>query len=59
MSRSGIQSASQETRNENFMVTINPPFVFEVLTLHGHVPRCDCFGKHLDCFITGVLKEQR
>lgn len=42
-------SGSQETQNENFMVSINPPFVFEVLTLNGHVPRCDYFGKYLSC----------
>lgn len=47
--RSGVKSGSQETGNENFMVTINPPFVFEVLTLHSHTPRCDCFGKYLYC----------
>lgn len=42
-------SGSQETGNENFMVTINTPFVFAVLTLHSHVPRCDYFSKYLDC----------
>lgn len=31
------------------MVTINPPFVFEVLALHSHIPRCDYFGKYLYC----------
>lgn len=31
------------------MITINPPFTFAVLTLHGHIPRCDYFGKYLDC----------
>lgn len=31
------------------MVTINLSFVFEVLALHGHIARCDYFGKYLDC----------
>lgn len=47
--RSGATSANQETQNKNFMVTINAPFVFAVLTLHGHIPRCDYLGKYLDC----------
>lgn len=42
-------SGSRETGNENFMVTINPPFVFAVLTLHSHVLRCDYFSQYLDC----------
>lgn len=44
-------SGSQETGNENFTVTINPPFVFAVLTLHGHVWRYDYFSKYLDCLL--------
>lgn len=54
-------SGSQETGNENFMVTINPPFVFAVLTLRDLIPRCDFFSKYLDClqFYNRVLKEQQ
>lgn len=54
-------SLSQEAGNENFIVTINPPFVFAVLTLHSQVLRCDYFGKYLDChrFVAGVFKGQQ
>lgn len=31
------------------MVTIKAPLMFAVLTLHGHIPRCDYLGKYLDC----------
>lgn len=44
-------SVSQEAGNENFMVSINPPFVFADLTLHGHVPRCNYFSKYLNCLL--------
>lgn len=44
-------SGSQDTGNENFTVTINPPFVFAVVTLHGLVWRWDYFSKYLDCLL--------